>query len=309
MRETLSSYIDSFLAMISVEKGLAKNTIEAYSRDLSGLCEFLIAQGVNSWSDVQPFHLRAYLPWLRKRGLSSSSITRHVVTLRRLCRFLQTEGVLSDGTVPSLYQRTAPRKLPQPLSPEDIRNLLNRPDASALLGRRDRAMLELLYATGLRVSELVSLQHQQIDLQGDYLVVKGKGSKVRAVPFGKWAREKLLDYLKEARPRLLKGRSSSYLFVTRSGKPLTRQAFWKLVHHYARAAGVEKRVTPHSFRHSFATHLLEGGADLRSVQTMLGHADISTTQIYTHVNGARLKEVHQRYHPREREPRKKGIME
>jgi integrase/recombinase XerD len=161
-------------------------------------------------------------------------------------------------------------------------------------------MLELLYATGLRVSELVSLQHQQIDLQGDHLTVKGKGSKVRAVPFGKWAREKLLDYLKEARPRLLKGRSSSYLFVTRFGKPLTRQAFWKLVHGYARAAGIEKKVTPHSFRHSFATHLLEGGADLRSVQTMLGHADISTTQIYTHVNGARLKEVHQQFHPRER---------
>jgi integrase/recombinase XerD len=300
MRETLSSYIDSFLAMITVEKGLAKNTIEAYSRDLSGLCEFLITQRVNSWSAVQPFHLRAYLPWLRKRGLSGSSISRHVVTLRRLCRFLQAEGVLSDGTVPFLYRRTAPRKLPQPLAPEDIRNLLNRPDASALLGRRDRAMLELLYATGLRVSELVSLQHQQIDLQGDYLTVKGKGSKVRAVPFGKWAREKLLDYLNEARPRLLKGRSSSYLFVTRSGKPLTRQAFWKLVHGYARAAGIEKKVTPHSFRHSFATHLLEGGADLRSVQTMLGHADISTTQIYTHVNGARLKEVHQQFHPRER---------
>jgi integrase/recombinase XerD len=310
MKETLSPYIDSFLAMISVEKGLAKNTVEAYSRDLSGLCEFLIAQGVNSWNDLQPFHLRAYVPWLRKRGLSGSSISRHIVTLRRLCRFLQTEGVLSDGTVPSLYLKTAGRKLPQPLSSEDIRNLLNRPDSSALLGRRDRAMLELLYATGLRVSELVSLQRQQIDLEGDYLTVKGKGSKVRAVPFGKWARERLLDYLKEARPRLLKGRSSSYLFVNRSGKPLTRQGFWKLVRHYARAASVEKKVTPHSFRHSFATHLLEGGADLRSVQTMLGHADISTTQIYTHVNGARLKEVHRRFHPRESGSGKKnGVVE
>ena len=301
MSEALSSYIDSFLAMVSVEKGLAKNTIEAYSRDLSGLSEFLLSQGVHSWSDLQSFHLRAYLPWLRKRGLSGSSIARHIVTLRRLCRFLQTEGVITGEPLPSLYLRTAPRKLPQPLSGEDIRNLLDRPDSSVLLGRRDRAMLELLYATGLRVSELVSLYYQQINLQGDYLTVKGKGSKVRAVPFGKWARAKVLDYMKEVRPRLLKGKSSPYLFVTRSGKPLTRQAFWKLVHRYAVAAGVEKKVTPHSFRHSFATHLLEGGADLRSVQTMLGHADISTTQIYTHVNGARLKEVHRRYHPRERE--------
>jgi integrase/recombinase XerD len=310
MRETLSSYIDSFLAMISVEKGLAKNTIEAYSRDLSGLCEFLISQGVHSWTDVQPFHLRAYPLWLRQRGLSGRSISRHIVTLRRLCRFLQTEGVLTDGTVPSLYLRTAPRKLPQPLSSEDIQSLLDQPGSSTPLGSRDRAMLELLYATGLRVSELVSLYYQQINFQGDYLTVKGKGSKVRAVPFGKWARAKLLDYTKEMRPQLLKGKSSPYLFITRSGKPLTRQAFWKLVHRYALAAGVEKKVTPHSFRHSFATHLLEGGADLRSVQMMLGHADISTTQIYTHVNGARLKEVHRRYHPRESGSGKKnGVTE
>ena len=305
MREALSSTIDAFLAMISVEKGLAKNTVEAYSRDLSGLCEFLIAQGVHAWTDVQSTHLRAYLPWLRKRGLSGNTIARHMVTLRRLCRFLQTEGVVADGSVPSFYLSRARRKLPQPLSGEDIRNLLAQPDASSPLGTRDRAMLELLYATGLRVSELVSLRHQQIDFEGDYLTVKGKGSKVRAVPFGQWARATLLDYVKQARPRLLKGKSSPYLFVTRSGKPLTRQAFWKLVHHYATASGVEKKVTPHSFRHSFATHLLEGGADLRSVQTMLGHADISTTQIYTHVNGARLKEVHRRFHPRENPSGKK----
>jgi integrase/recombinase XerD len=167
------------------------------------------------------------------------------------------------------------------------------------LGNRDQAMLELMYAAGLRVSELVSLQTQQIDFQGNYLTVKGKGSKVRAVPFGKWAREKLFDYTSQARRRLLKGRASPFLFAGRSGKPLTRQAFWKLIRRYALAAGIEKRVTPHTLRHSFATHLLEGGADLRSVQSMLGHADISTTQIYTHVTGARLKEVHRRFHPRE----------
>ena len=309
MKESLSSYIDSFLAMSTVEKGLARNTIDAYSRDLAGLSEFLLSQGVNSWSDVKSFHLRSYLPWLRKRGLNSRSIARHVVTLRRLYRFLQTEGLLNEESLPSLYLKTAPRKLPQTLSADELRQLLNQPDASGRLGRRDQAMLELLYATGLRVSELVSLQIQQIDLQGDYLTVKGKGSKVRAVPFGKWAREKLCAYMQEVRPSLLKGRSSRYLFVTRSGKPLTRQAFWKLVHRYALCAGIDKKVTPHVFRHSFATHLLEGGADLRSVQAMLGHADISTTQIYTHVNGARLKAVHRQYHPRESGGKKTGLME
>ncbi|HTN72633.1 MAG TPA: site-specific tyrosine recombinase XerD [Methylomirabilota bacterium] len=309
MTEALSSYIDSFLAMIAVEKGLAKNTVDAYSRDLAGLSEFLISQGVNSWTDVKSFHVRSYLSWLRNRGLSARSITRHGVTLRRLYRFLQAEGVAMEEPFPSVYLKAPSGKLPHTLSSEDIRRLLNQPIPSEHLGRRDQAMLELLYATGLRVSELVSLQIHQIDVQGNYLTVKGKGAKVRAVPFGKWAREKLLDYMKEARSRLLKGKSSTILFVTRSGKPLTRQAFWKLVHRYALAAGIEKKVTPHTFRHSFATHLLEGGADLRSVQSMLGHADISTTQIYTHVNGARLKEVHRRYHPREREPGKKGITE
>lgn len=305
MKETLSSYIDSFLAMITVEKGLARNTVDAYSRDLAGLAEFLISQGVHSWTEVKSFHIRAYVSWLRKRGLSARSIARHHVTLGRLRRFLQTEGVLTEEPLPSLYLKAPANKLPYTLSGEDIRSLLNQPNPSGNLGRRDQAMLELLYATGLRVSELVFLQIHQIDFQGNYLTVKGKGSKMRAVPFGKWAREKLLAYVRDVRSRLLKGKSSPYLFVTRSGKPLTRQAFWKLVHRYALAAGIEKKVTPHVFRHSFATHLLEGGADLRSVQSMLGHADIATTQIYTHVNGARLKEVHRRHHPRENPSGKK----
>jgi integrase/recombinase XerD len=202
--------------------------------------------------------------------------------------------------LPSLSLRHPPRKLPQILSAEDVRKLLAQPDAAKPLGARDRAMLEILYASGLRVSELVTLQTSQVNFQGDYLVVKGKGGKSRAVPFGRWARERLSDYLKNGRRALLKGRSTAYLFVTRSAKPLTRQGFWKLIRAYALAAGIEKRVSPHTLRHSFATHLLEGGADLRSVQAMLGHADISTTQIYTHVDAARLKKVHREHHPRER---------
>ena len=161
-------------------------------------------------------------------------------------------------------------------------------------------MLEFLYATGLRVSELVSMLTQQINLEGDFLTVRGKGGKVRVIPFGKWAEDKLRRYLREVRPRLQGGRTSPFLFLTRSGKALTRQGFWKLIRRHALAAGIEKQVTPHTLRHSFATHLLEGGADLRAVQSMLGHSDISTTQIYTHVNRAHLKKVHRRYHPRER---------
>jgi integrase/recombinase XerD len=304
MKESLSPPVDSFLSVVAVEKGLAQNTVEAYSRDICRLTAFLISRGVTRWEDVSAIDLRLYLSNLRAQGLSPRSIARHLVTMRRLFRFLEAEQLVLQHPVPAFVLGSARRKLPQTLSGDDVRALVSRPDPSDLLGSRDRAMLELLYATGLRVSELVGLQIQQVDFQGDYLTVKGKGAKVRAVPFGRWAREGLLCYLNEARPRLLKGASSPFLFVTRAGKPLTRQAFWKLIRRYALAAGIEKRVTPHTLRHSFATHLLEGGADLRSVQSMLGHADISTTQVYTHVNGARLKEVHRRFHPRESGERK-----
>lgn len=304
MKDSLSPSIDSFLTMVAVEKGLAKNTLDAYSRDLVRFAEFLAARDISAWSGTETPDLRSYLASLRKKGLSARSIARHVVTLRRFYAFLESEGLISQNPMPSFQLTASPRKLPQTLSAHDIEKLIAQPNPSEPLGVRDRAMLELLYATGLRVTELISLKMQQIDLQGDFLTVKGKGSKMRAVPFGKWAREKLVSYVNETRPRLLKGQSSAFVFVNRSGRPLTRQGFWKLIRRYALAAGIEKRVTPHTLRHSFATHLLEGGADLRSVQSMLGHADISTTQIYTHVNGARLKDVHRRFHPRESGDRK-----
>lgn len=298
-KESLHPYIDSFLTMIGVEKGLAKNTVEAYSRDLSQLAGFLVEQKIACWDAVETIHLRSFVSSLRARRLSSRSIARQLVTLRRFYRFLQTEGLVEKSPIPEFHLTGTTRKLPHALSGDDIRSLLNQPDSNEMLGARDGAMLELLYATGLRVSELVSLRLQQIEFQGDYLTVKGKGSKVRAVPFGKWAREKLLRYTQETRPRLLKGRASPFLFLNRSGRALTRQGFWKIIRGYALAAGIDKKVSPHTLRHSFATHLLEGGADLRSVQSMLGHADISTTQIYTHVDARRLKQAHLRYHPRE----------
>jgi integrase/recombinase XerD len=232
-----------------------------------------------------------------------------MVTVRRLLHFLRTENVIEERALPEILLSPGPRKLPQTLSGDDIGKLLTQPDPNEPLGARDQAMLEILYATGLRVSELVRLEIRQINLDGNYLTIKGKGSKVRAVPFGKWAREGLLAYLKHGRARLLKGKSSSFVFTNRSGNPLTRQGFWKVIRRHALRAGIEKRVTPHTLRHSFATHLLEGGADLRSVQSMLGHADIATTQIYTHVDGARLKKVHREHHPRERVTLKKTVRE
>jgi integrase/recombinase XerD len=304
MKDSLSPSIDSFLTMVAVEKGLAKNTVDAYSCDLVQFAEFLAARGISAWSGTETPDLRSYLASMRSQGLSARSIARHMVTLRRFYAFLESEGAISQNPMPSFQLTASSRKLPQTLSAHDVEKLIAQPNPSEPLGVRDRAMLELLYATGLRVTELIYLKMQQIDLEGDFLTVKGKGSKMRAVPFGKWAREKLVSYINDTRPRLLKGQSSAFVFISRSGRPLTRQGFWKLIRRYALAAGIEKRVTPHTLRHSFATHLLEGGADLRSVQSMLGHADISTTQIYTHVNGARLKDVHRRFHPRESGDRK-----
>jgi integrase/recombinase XerD len=306
MKDALSPHIDAFLAMVAVEKGLARNTVEAYSRDLARLSEFLAQRGVAAWSEVTQMHGRAYVSWLTAKGLSARSIARHIVTLRRFFHFLEAEELVRENPAPQLRIPGTARKLPHTLSVEELGQLLRQPDARTPRGRRDQAMLELLYGAGLRVSELVALLIQQVDLAGNFLTVKGKGAKVRAVPFGRHAREKLLGYLREARPVLARGRTSSFLFVTRSGRPLTRQGFWKLIRGYALAAGIEKRVTPHMLRHSFATHLLEGGADLRAVQSMLGHADIATTQIYTHVNGARLKDAHRRFHPRETNGKRKG---
>ena len=297
-KDALSPYIDSFLSMLTVEKGLSKNTLDAYSRDLAGLSSFLIKNKVSEWREVDASHIRAYVSSLRDRGLSAKTIARHVVTLRRLLRFLETDNLIQDNPMPTLLPVPGQRKLPQTLSAADIQSLLNQPDPNLPLGARDQAMFELLYATGLRVSELVRLQTHEVNFQGNYVIVKGKGSKVRAVPFGNYAREKLNAFMTLARPRLLKGKASPYIFTNRSGKPLSRQGFWKLIRRYALVAGLDKRVTPHTLRHSFATHLLEHGADLRIIQEMLGHSSISTTELYTHVTGQRLRDIHRKFHPR-----------
>jgi len=304
MKDSLSPLIDTFLETLVVEKGLAKNTVEAYSRDLGGLVGFLKGRGIVDWGGATQVDLRLFVGALRRRKLAARSIARAVVAMRQFFRFLEKERILQANPLPQITERATARKLPHVLDGDDINKLLAQPDPATALGLRDRAMLELLYASGLRVSELITLQTHQANLDGNYLIVKGKGSKMRQVPFGQKAREALTRYLAQVRPRFVRGRQSPFLFVTRSGKAMTRQGFWKALRQHRLAAGIEKRVTPHTLRHSFATHLLENGADLRSVQSMLGHADIATTEIYTHVARDVLKRAHQKYHPREKSTRK-----
>ncbi len=291
--------IDAFLAYLTVEKGLAANTIEAYGRDLASFYRYLATQEVKDASAAGARHLIGFLTRLRDQGLSARSQARVLTTLRRFYRFLQREDALpaNDPTAHLLLPKLG-RHLPEAPSRAQVEALLDVPDTATPLGVRDQAMIELLYATGLRVSELVRLEVKQINLEAGFVRVRGKGGRERVVPLGSRAKEKALAYLNTTRPLLLKGRSSSYLFLTRSAKPLTRQRFWQLLNQHARQSSEGGKVYPHALRHAFATHLLDGGADLRAVQAMLGHVDIATTQIYTHLTSERLREVHRKFHPR-----------
>lgn len=290
--------LDRFLHYLIVEKGLSKNTIEAYSHGLNRFLNYLRGKGTEEVREISKFDIREFLLFLKRKGLSSKTLARNLVSIRVFLRFLTEESILSANPAEEIESPKTAKTLPEILSLEEVETLLEQPDPQIPQGMRDRAMLEMLYATGMRVSELTRLQVNHVHLEAGYVLVYGKGSKERIVPIGneaiKWAQR----YMGETRERLLKKRESPFLFVNRSGKPMSRQYFWKSIKAYGRRAGIRKRITPHLLRHSFASHLLERGADLRSVQLMLGHADISTTQIYTHVTGERLKKIHQRYHPR-----------
>ncbi len=294
----MDSLVDSYLHYLVVEKGLSRNTIESYGRDLRVFLDFVEGRGIRSFRQVTRGDVLAFLKELQGRGLSVRSVSRALISLRGLFRFLLLEGHLEEDPVEEMEIPRPPRSLPHVLSLQEVERILEAPDPSTPLGVRDRAMLELLYATGMRVSELAGLPPEGVDIQVGFARVKGKGDKERVIPIGEVAKERLDLYLKEGRPRLLKGRESPYLFVNRQGRGLSRQGIWKLIKRYALEAGVLTPITPHTLRHSFATHLLERGADLRFVQVMLGHADISTTQIYTHVNQEYLRRLYQEYHPR-----------
>jgi integrase/recombinase XerD len=290
----LSGEVSSFLNYCRVEKGLSSNTLEAYTRDLKALSDSQKPEnGLPGLED-----LRHYLDSLYKDGLGPRSIARHMATLRNFYRFLAADGRIESDPTERLVSPKQWQSIPKLLNRDEIDRLLGAPDLTKPTGVRDRAMLELLYATGLRVSELCSLRIADIQFEAGVLRAIGKGNKQRITPVGKSALAAVRLYLDQARPELLKGRSSQFLFVTARGGRLTRQAFWKLLVQNGKKVGIFQNLTPHVIRHSFATHLLEGGADLRSVQTMLGHADISTTQIYTHVMRSRLRQTIEKHHPR-----------
>lgn len=288
---------DLFLDHLKVERNLSPNTIDGYSRDLARLRRFLVARGHDHVDQVTGLDITDHLLALAEEGLSPRSRARALVATRGWFRFLVGDKYLESDPTETIDAPRTGRRLPEVLGEDAVDRLLAAPRPGTPRGLRDGAMLETLYATGLRVSELVSLQVADANLNASYVRVTGKGRKQRMVPLGDVARERIAAYLDGGRPHFLKDPRQSALFLTGRGKPMTRQGFWKLLQGYARAAGIAE-TSPHKLRHSFATHLIERGADLRAVQAMLGHADISTTQIYTHVSRARLVELYQKHHPR-----------
>ena len=291
--------IEQYLHHLRVEGGLAWNTVEAYRRDLGKFQTYLHQREVASLHRVTADMVREFLNSLHAAQLSPVSTARVLSAVRGWLRFLRQERVIEGDPVNGVTARRHGAHLPSTLSQQEVVALLEVSPLSTLEDRRDRVMLEVLYATGLRVSELVCLETAQVNFEAGYLRITGKGIKQRIVPMGEPARRLLLEYEKEIRPRFLQRRVSRYVFLTRRGGRLTRQAFWKALRLRAKRAGIVKNISPHVLRHSFATHLLEGGADLRSVQAMLGHANIATTQIYTHVDRARLTDVHKTFFPRQ----------
>ncbi len=302
----LDPLVERYLTQLRVEGGLATNTVEAYRRDLSRLQRHLSTHRLRM-SDVVSSHvIRSFLAALKQDSLALSSVGRILSAARGWYRFLVQERVLAGSPLREVTAARRPVRLPKTLTRAEVTALLEVPARDRAEDHRDRVMVELLYASGLRVSELVGLTLAQVDLTLGCLRVVGKGTKERMVPMGQTARNLLSEYLDHIRPMLLKRRSTRALFVSRRGHGLTRQACWKLLLQRARRAGISKSISPHMLRHSFATHLLEGGADLRAVQAMLGHADIATTQIYTHVERSRLKHVHRRFFPRQLKRRDSG---
>jgi integrase/recombinase XerD len=290
--------IHSFLSYLRVEKALSQNTIDAYRRDLEKFSEFATERGLKKPAQVKRGDIVDFLGTLYVRKLDARSVARHLVSLRQLFRFLLAEELIPEDPVVTVESPKFRQSLPEFLSIEEVDRLLSQPDASSTLGLRDKAMIELLYSAGLRVSELCNLAVDDLHVEAGSLRCIGKGNKERLVPVGKRALTVLQLYILKARPEILGERTSKYLFLNRRGSKLDRINFWKTLGLYGRKAGLRKALKPHMLRHSFATHLLDRGADLRSVQIMLGHSDISTTQIYTHVVEERLKQVYKAHHPR-----------
>jgi integrase/recombinase XerD len=293
----VETQIRTFLNCLRVEKGLSDNTIQAYRRDIAKFAAFAAGRKLTA-KDIERGDVVDFLGTLYRRGLDSRSVARHLVTIRHFFRFALLEGYVQDDPAATIESPRFRQSLPEFLSLDEVDRLLAQPDLTAVVGIRDRAMIELMYSCGLRVSELCGLRLADLQAEEGCLRCVGKGNKERLVPVGRKALEAVRRYVRMSRPKLLGERSSPHLFLNQTGTPMNRIAYWKLLGAYGRQADLRKTLTPHMLRHSFATHLLDRGADLRSVQMMLGHSDISTTQIYTHVVEERLKQVYKAHHPR-----------
>lgn len=287
-----------FLNYLAVERGLAQNTIISYALDLKQFKSFCERRQVSKAGEIARNLVLNYILELKKSGRSSATIARHMAALKAFCRFLVDEQVLGSDPMANLESPGLPKKLPGVLAQEEVQKLLEQPRVGNPGGLRDKAMLELMYATGMRVSELLTLDLDQVDCEHGYVRCLGKGSKERIIPVGSVARNFLTEYLRWGRAKIKANKGEKALFLNMRGKRLTRQGFWKIIKKYALKAGIAREITPHTLRHSFATHLLENGADLRSLQEMLGHADITTTQIYTHLTETKLRETYDKHHPR-----------
>lgn len=295
----MENRLRDFIHFLIVEKGLAKNTIVSYERDLHSYLHYLKnVEQILDLNEVQRFQIIRFLAKLRDDGKSSKTLARHIASIRAFHQFLLREKAVEQDPTVHIETPQQERSLPKVLNIGEVEKLLESPKANDHFGKRDKAMIELLYATGIRVSELIGLNLGDVHLTMGFVRCMGKGSKERIIPLGRTAASALQDYLDNGRPVFLKKQKDEALFLNHLGKRLTRQGFWKILKRLSTEAGITKELTPHTLRHSFATHLLENGADLRAVQEMLGHADISTTQIYTHVTKTRLKDVYSQFHPR-----------
>lgn len=294
----MDAVIQAFLDHLSIERGLSANTVAAYARDLTQFTEYVRTVGASSADALTDDVLVGFLNGLRKAGMSPNSISRKLSAIRTFCKFACREGYSKRDFTANTEGIRGVKRLPGVLTVEEVSNLLSQPDTREPAGLRDRAMLETLYASGLRVSELINLKLTDISTSVGFVRCFGKGSKERIVPLGKVAIDYLNRYIMNARQKFVRSGSEEYLFLTNRGRKMSRVGFWKLIKKYTARAGITRNITPHTLRHSFATHLLQGGADLRSIQEMLGHEDIATTQIYTHVTREKLKEVYRDSHPR-----------
>ena len=293
----MQKVVEGFIQYIHDVKKASVNTELSYKRDLGKVCDYLTAHGVTSFADVREAHLEGYMSYLEENHFSAATISRNVASVKALYHYMLREGIVTEDVSAVLRSPKIEKKLPEIMSTQEVVRLLEQPSGDSLKEIRDKAMLELLYATGIWVTELISLKITDVNIGMNFIMCRD-GNKERVVPFGNVAKQAMVRYIDQARDAMMEGELSDVLFVNCSGQPMSRQGFWKLIKHYAKKAGIEADITPHTLRHSFAAHLVENGADLRSVQEMLGHSDISTTQIYANLNHKRLREVYAKTHPR-----------